>query len=83
MNLALAGCSHSLSDKFCCHRGNFAGHFCKLILSSSQIRSLLVVHLGAKVATVCNIATKPNQVIQVTESLPYLRLSVRAGEPTL
>lgn len=31
-----------------------------------------------------NIAATPNQVIQVTKSLPYLRLSVKsAGQPTL
>jgi hypothetical protein len=31
-----------------------------------------------------NIAAKPNQVIQVTESLPYLRLTVESGgQPTL
>ncbi|WP_414581223.1 hypothetical protein [Scytonema sp. PCC 10023] len=31
-----------------------------------------------------NIAPKPNQVIQVTESLPYLRLTVESGgQPTL
>lgn len=31
-----------------------------------------------------NIAATPNQTIQVTESLPYLRLSVESsGEPTL
>lgn len=39
---------------------------------------------GAKSSECGNIATKPNQIIQVTESLPYLRLSVQsAGQPTL
>ncbi|NJR73866.1 MAG: hypothetical protein HC773_09725 [Scytonema sp. CRU_2_7] len=31
-----------------------------------------------------NIATKPNQVIQVIQSIPYLRLTVKSeGQPTL
>jgi hypothetical protein len=39
---------------------------------------------GAKSSDCGNIATAPNQVIRVTESLPYLRLSVQsAGQPTL
>lgn len=39
---------------------------------------------GAKSSDCGSIATTPNQVIQVTESLPYLRLSVQsAGQPTL
>lgn len=39
---------------------------------------------GAKGSDCGNIATAPNQVIQVTQSLPYLRLSVEsAGQPTL
>lgn len=39
---------------------------------------------GAKNSDCGNIAAYPNQVIQVTESLPYLRLSVKsAGQPTL
>lgn len=39
---------------------------------------------GAKNSDCGNIAATPNQVIHVTESLPYLRLSVEtAGEPTL
>lgn len=39
---------------------------------------------GAKSSDCGNIAAQPNQVIQVSESLPYLRLSVEsAGQPTL
>ncbi|KAB8332421.1 hypothetical protein SD80_017605 [Scytonema tolypothrichoides VB-61278] len=40
---------------------------------------------GGSVPSNCgNIATKPNQVIRVTESLPYLRLTVETGgQPTL
>jgi hypothetical protein len=40
---------------------------------------------GGSVKTNCgNITTEPNQVIQVTESLPYLRLTVESqGKPTL
>lgn len=39
---------------------------------------------GAKSSNCGNIAAIPNQVIQVTESLPYLRLRVQsAGQPTL
>jgi len=39
---------------------------------------------GAKSSDCGNIAATPNQVIQVTEPLPYLRLSVQsAGQPTL
>lgn len=39
---------------------------------------------GAKGSDCGNIAAEPNQVIQVSESLPYLRLSVEsAGQPTL
>jgi len=39
---------------------------------------------GAKSSNCGNIATSPNQVIQVKEPLPYLRLSVQsAGQPTL
>ncbi|NMG22280.1 hypothetical protein [Brasilonema bromeliae] len=40
---------------------------------------------GGSLASNCgNIATKPNQVIRVTESLPYLRLTVESGgQPTL
>ncbi len=39
---------------------------------------------GAKSSDCGNIAAAPNQVIQVTESLPYLRLSVQSdGQPTL
>lgn len=39
---------------------------------------------GAKSSDCGNIAATPNQVIQVPESLPYLRLSVQsAGQPTL
>jgi hypothetical protein len=47
----------------------------------------LVVHgtSGGGQSSDCgNIAATPNQIIRVTESLPYLRLSVEsAGEPTL
>lgn len=47
----------------------------------------LIVHGtsgGAKTSNCGNIAAAPNQVIQVTESLPYLHLSVQsAGQPTL
>jgi hypothetical protein len=47
----------------------------------------LVVHGtsgGAKSSDCGNITATPNQVIQVTHSLPYLRLSVQsAGQPTL
>jgi hypothetical protein len=40
---------------------------------------------GGTVKSNCgNITTEPNQVIQVTESLPYLRLTVESqGKPTL
>lgn len=40
---------------------------------------------GGTVKSNCgNIPTEPNQVIQVTESLPYLRLTVESeGKPTL
>jgi len=39
---------------------------------------------GAKSSDCGNIAATPNQVIQVTAALPYLRLSVQsAGQPTL
>jgi hypothetical protein len=40
---------------------------------------------GGTVKSNCgNITTEPNQVIQVTESLPYLRLTVESeGQPTL
>lgn len=40
---------------------------------------------GGTVKSSCgNITTEPNQVIQVTESLPYLRLTVESeGKPTL
>lgn len=39
---------------------------------------------GAKGSDCGHIAAKPNQVIQVSESLPYLRMSVEsAGQPTL
>ncbi|MEH2036253.1 hypothetical protein [Nostoc sp.] len=40
---------------------------------------------GGSVKSNCgNITTEPNQVIQVTESLPYLRLTVESkGKPTL
>ncbi|MHC5595883.1 MAG: hypothetical protein ACYTXC_07985 [Nostoc sp.] len=40
---------------------------------------------GGTVKSNCgNITTEPNQVIQVTESLPYLRLKVESqGKPTL
>jgi hypothetical protein len=40
---------------------------------------------GGTVKSNCgNITTQPNQVIQVTESLPYLRLTVESqGKPTL
>lgn len=40
---------------------------------------------GGTVKSNCgNISAKPNQVIQVTESLPYLRLTVESqGKPTL
>ena len=39
---------------------------------------------GAKSSDCGNIAVTPNQIIQVSEPLPYLRLSVKsAGEPTL
>lgn len=39
---------------------------------------------GAKTSDCGNIAAKPNQVIQVTKPLPYLRLSVQSdGQPTL
>ncbi len=39
---------------------------------------------GAKSSDCGNIAAKPNQVIQVKEPLPYLRLTVKsAGQPTL
>ncbi|MBC1235552.1 hypothetical protein [Nostoc sp. 2RC] len=40
---------------------------------------------GGSVKSNCgNITTAPNQIIQVTESLPYLRLSVESqGQPTL
>ena len=40
---------------------------------------------GDKSSDCGNIAATPNQIIQVTESLPYLRLSVESakGEPTL
>ncbi|MBW4427236.1 MAG: hypothetical protein KME50_23040 [Nostoc desertorum CM1-VF14] len=40
---------------------------------------------GGTVKSNCgNISTEPNQVIQVTESLPYLRLTVESqGKPTL
>ncbi|MEH1831105.1 MAG: hypothetical protein V7L29_03230 [Nostoc sp.] len=40
---------------------------------------------GGTVKSNCgNITTAPNQVIQVTESLPYLRLTVESqGKPTL
>ena len=39
---------------------------------------------GAKSSDCGNIAVTPNQIIQVTEPLPYLRLSVKsAGDPTL
>ncbi len=40
---------------------------------------------GGTIKSNCgNITTEPNQVIQVTESLPYLRLTVESqGKPTL
>lgn len=40
---------------------------------------------GGTISSNCgNITDKPNQVIQVTESLPYLRLTVASsGQPTL
>ncbi|GAX38013.1 hypothetical protein [Nodularia sp. NIES-3585] len=40
---------------------------------------------GGEVASNCgNIANTPNQIIQLTKPLPYLRLTVEsAGEPTL
>lgn len=39
---------------------------------------------GGKSSDCGNIAAKPNQVIQVKEPLPYLRLTVKsAGQPTL
>lgn len=39
---------------------------------------------GGKRSDCGNIAAKPNQVIQVKEPLPYLRLTVKsAGQPTL
>jgi hypothetical protein len=39
---------------------------------------------GEKSSDCGNIAATPNQILQVTEPLPYLRLSVEsAGEPTL
>ncbi|MBN3877705.1 MULTISPECIES: hypothetical protein [unclassified Nostoc] len=40
---------------------------------------------GGTVKSNCgNITTEPNQVVQVTESLPYLRLTVESqGKPTL
>lgn len=39
---------------------------------------------GAKSSDCGNIAAKPNQIIQVNQPLPYLRLSVEsAGQPTL
>jgi hypothetical protein len=40
---------------------------------------------GGKVASNCgNISNTPNQILQVTESLPYLRLTVEGqGKPTL
>lgn len=39
---------------------------------------------GAKSSDCGNIAAKPNQVIQLKDPLPYLRLTVKsAGQPTL
>lgn len=39
---------------------------------------------GGKSSDCGNIAAKPNQVIQVKEPLPYLRLTIKsAGQPTL
>ncbi|MBW4567914.1 MAG: hypothetical protein KME31_07780 [Tolypothrix carrinoi HA7290-LM1] len=39
---------------------------------------------GEKKSNCGNIATAPNQVIQITDPLPYLRLTVEsAGKPTL
>jgi hypothetical protein len=39
---------------------------------------------GTKSSDCGSIAATPNQIIQVTEALPYLRLSVQsAGQPTL
>ena len=39
---------------------------------------------GAKSSDCGNIAATANQIIQVTESLPYLRLSIKsAGQPTI
>jgi hypothetical protein len=52
----------------------------------SQVDQLSLKGLsGGKVASKCgNINTVPNHVIQVTESLPYLRLTVESeGKPTL
>ncbi|MBP5972449.1 hypothetical protein HW132_06810 [Brasilonema sp. CT11] len=56
------------------------------ITSSLQPDPLIVNGTsGGSVSSKCgNIATKPNQVIQVKESLPYLRLTVETGgQPTL
>lgn len=52
-----------------------------------QLEAPLVVRgtSGGEKSSDCgNIAATPNQIIQVTEPLPYLRLSVEsAGKPTL
>lgn len=56
------------------------------ITPKSEIDPLVVrgTSGGEKTSDCGNIATNPSQVIEVTESLPYLRLSVESeGKPTL
>lgn len=56
------------------------------ITPKAQLEPLVVTGTsgGGKSSDCGNIAVTPNQIIQVTEPLPYLRLSVKsAGDPTL
>lgn len=76
----------SVAVSFAVPVGTFAQESVVKITPKSEPDPLVVrgTSGGAKSSDCGNIAGNPNQIIQVTESLPYLRLQVQSeGQPTL